>query len=63
MARVYGFKNIAMVVSMFKKQKLPYAAIEIMACPSGCLNGPAQPKAPGDISTLFYKQPDEVNQE
>lgn len=40
-ARVYGFKNIAMFVSMCKKQKMSYQAIEIMACPSGCLNGPA----------------------
>jgi len=41
-ARVYGFKNIQNVVRRLKAGRLPYDYVEIMACPSGCVNGGGQ---------------------
>jgi len=41
-ARVYGFKNIQNVVRRLKTGRLPYDYVEIMACPSGCVNGGGQ---------------------
>ena len=41
-ARVYGFKNIQNVVRRLKSGRLPYDYVEIMACPSGCVNGGGQ---------------------
>jgi iron only hydrogenase large subunit-like protein len=41
---VYGFRNIQTVVRQLKRGACPYDYVEIMACPSGCLNGGGQPK-------------------
>lgn len=41
-ARAYGFRNIQNVVRKLKRGRLPYAYVEVMACPSGCLNGGGQ---------------------
>ncbi|CAK9289928.1 unnamed protein product [Gordionus sp. m RMFG-2023] len=42
-AQAYGFQNIQNVVQKIKRSnKCPYHYIEIMACPSGCLNGGGQ---------------------
>lgn len=44
-AIVNGFRNIQTVVQRMKRNALKYDYIEIMACPSGCLNGGAQCKS------------------
>ncbi|KAG0716324.1 Cytosolic Fe-S cluster assembly factor NARFL [Chionoecetes opilio] len=41
-ALAYGFRNIQNLVQKLKRGKSPYHYIEVMACPSGCLNGGAQ---------------------
>jgi iron only hydrogenase large subunit-like protein len=43
-AIVNGFRNIQTVVQRLKRNALRYDYIEIMACPSGCINGGAQCK-------------------
>ena len=40
-----GFRNIQNLVQKMKRKKCTYDLVEIMACPSGCLNGGAQCKA------------------
>ena len=37
-----GFRNIQNVVQKMKRKRCQYHFVEIMACPSGCLNGGAQ---------------------
>lgn len=37
-----GFRNIQNLVQKLKRGKCPYDYVEVMACPSGCLNGGAQ---------------------
>jgi iron only hydrogenase large subunit-like protein len=39
-----GFQNIQNIIRDIKSKKCKYSYIEIMACPSGCLNGGGQPK-------------------
>ncbi|NXK92869.1 NARFL factor, partial [Formicarius rufipectus] len=41
-ALAYGFRNIQNVVQKLKRGKCPYHFVEVMACPSGCLNGGGQ---------------------
>lgn len=41
-AIINGFRNIQTVVQRLKRKALKYDYIEIMACPSGCINGGAQ---------------------
>ena len=41
-AFAYGFRNIQNVVQKIKRKKCTYDFIEIMACPSGCVNGGGQ---------------------
>jgi len=41
-ALAYGFRNIQNLVQKLKRGKSPYHYVEVMACPSGCLNGGAQ---------------------
>ena len=53
--QIYGFRNIQSVILKLKKLKCDYDYIEIMACPSGCLNGGGQIKVQqptADISTI-----------
>ena len=38
-AIAYGFRNIQNIVQKIKKNNCTYHYIEMMACPSGCLNG------------------------
>jgi len=45
-AIAYGFRNIQNIVQKIKKQNCPYQYVEIMACPSGCLNGGGQIRDP-----------------
>jgi hypothetical protein len=42
--RVYGFRNIQTIISKFKRNKMDLDVIEVMACPSGCVNGGGQIK-------------------
>ena len=41
-AIAYGFRNIQNIVQKMKKGGCTYHFVEIMACPSGCLNGGGQ---------------------
>ena len=41
-AYVYGFKNIQNLIRKIKMKKCKYKYVEIMACPSGCINGGGQ---------------------
>uniref|UniRef100_A0A1A8BU57 Nuclear prelamin A recognition factor-like protein n=1 Tax=Nothobranchius kadleci TaxID=1051664 RepID=A0A1A8BU57_NOTKA len=43
-ALTYGFRNIQNLVQKLKRGKCPYHFVEVMACPSGCLNGGGQVK-------------------
>ncbi|XP_055332708.1 cytosolic Fe-S cluster assembly factor narfl-like [Paramacrobiotus metropolitanus] len=45
-AAAYGFRNIQNIVQKMKRGKCPYDFVEIMACPSACLNGGGQIRAP-----------------
>lgn len=48
-AIINGFRNIQTVVQRLKRNALKYDYIEVMACPSGCINGGAQCRPnPGD---------------
>ncbi|KAL6562335.1 Cytosolic Fe-S cluster assembly factor nar1 [Orobanche gracilis] len=40
----YGFRNLRYIVTKIKSGKCEYHYLEIMACPSGCLNGGGQIK-------------------
>eukprot|EP01133_Synstelium_polycarpum_P009147 gene9147-10732_t len=44
-AKAYGFRNIQNVVRKIKSGKCNYHFVEVMACPSGCINGGGQIKA------------------
>ena len=46
-AYAYGFRNIQNIVQKVKRNKCTYHFVEIMACPSGCLNGGGQMRASG----------------
>jgi iron only hydrogenase large subunit-like protein len=50
-AIAYGFRNIQAIVRQLKKGICKYDFIEMMACPSGCLNGGAQIVAENRILT------------
>ncbi len=41
-AYAYGFRNIQNIVQKLKRNKCEYDFVEIMACPSGCINGGGQ---------------------
>jgi iron only hydrogenase large subunit-like protein len=43
-ASAYGFRNIQNLVRKVKSNNSPYHYIEVMACPSGCINGGGQLK-------------------
>ncbi|XP_064009581.1 cytosolic iron-sulfur assembly component 3 [Pogoniulus pusillus] len=49
-ALAYGFRNIQNLVQKLKRGKSPYHYVEVMACPSGCLNGGGQIKVDGESS-------------
>ncbi|KFO89446.1 Cytosolic Fe-S cluster assembly factor NARFL, partial [Buceros rhinoceros silvestris] len=49
-ALAYGFRNIQNLVQKLKRGKSPYHYVEVMACPSGCLNGGGQIKLDGESS-------------
>jgi iron only hydrogenase large subunit-like protein len=49
-ARAYGFRNIQTIVRALKAGRCAYDYVEVMACPSGCLNGGGQLKPPAGLS-------------
>ena len=60
----YGFRNIQSIMTKIRRNKCPYHYVEIMACPSGCLNGGGQikPKSTllatellGDVTSRFQE--------
>ncbi|KAH1243867.1 Protein NAR1 [Glycine max] len=57
-ALCYGFRNLQNIVRKLKNGKCDYHFLEIMACPSGCLNGGGQIKpnsgqSPKELSQLL----------
>ncbi|KAK7067080.1 hypothetical protein SK128_025288, partial [Halocaridina rubra] len=50
-ALAYGFRNIQNLVQKLKRGKSPYHYVEVMACPSGCLNGGAQIRPENNTSS------------
>ncbi|XP_018795203.1 PREDICTED: probable cytosolic Fe-S cluster assembly factor GI11683 [Bactrocera latifrons] len=44
-----GFRNIQNLVQKLKRGKAPYDFVEVMACPSGCINGGAQVRPPTGV--------------
>jgi ferredoxin hydrogenase large subunit len=56
-AIVSGLKNVKPICEQVKKGNSPYVAIEVMACPGGCINGGGQPytdwQKRADISFLM----------
>ncbi|NWW41872.1 NARFL factor, partial [Panurus biarmicus] len=55
-ALAYGFRNIQNLVQKLKRGKCPYHYVEVMACPSGCLNGGGQIKLEGESSKEELQQ-------
>ena len=47
-ALAYGFRNIQKVMRDIKRSRVNYDFVEVMACPSGCLNGGGQAKPQDD---------------
>ncbi|XP_057499352.1 protein NAR1-like isoform X1 [Actinidia eriantha] len=55
-ALCYGFRNLQNIVRKIKTGKCDYHFIEVMACPSGCLNGGGQIKRkPGQSPRDFIQ--------
>lgn len=63
-AVVYGFRNIQNIVQKMKRKRCGYDYIEIMACPSGCINGSAQirPREGETTKELIVKLENSYNQ-
>ncbi|XP_021744539.1 protein NAR1-like [Chenopodium quinoa] len=60
-ALCYGFRNLQNVVRKIKTGKCDYDYLEIMACPSGCLNGGGQIKPkPGQSAKDLIQQLESV---
>lgn len=59
-----GFRNIQNLVQKLKRGKSPYHFVEVMACPSGCLNGGAQIRPePGQSTKELCVQLEEMYRE
>lgn len=60
-ASTYGFRNIQNLVQKLKRGKSPYHFVEVMACPSGCLNGGGQVKPkPGQSPKELLQKVEEL---
>ncbi|KAG2455217.1 NARFL factor, partial [Polypterus senegalus] len=60
-AIAYGFRNIQNLVQKLKRGKSPYHFVEVMACPSGCLNGGGQIRAnAGETSKELLQRVEEL---
>ncbi|XP_030646701.1 cytosolic Fe-S cluster assembly factor narfl isoform X2 [Chanos chanos] len=63
-AATYGFRNIQNLVQKLKRGKSPYHFVEVMACPSGCLNGGGQLKPlPDQSNKELLQQVEELYRE
>ncbi len=52
----HGLANARKVVEEIKAGTSPYHAVEVMACPGGCIGGGGQPYHRGDIRVLLERQ-------
>ncbi|BDA43699.1 Cytosolic iron-sulfur assembly component 3 [Coccomyxa sp. Obi] len=60
-ALAYGFRNIQTLVRKIKRRACEYDYVEIMACPSGCLNGGGQIQPqPGQSTQQLLDQLDTI---
>jgi len=64
-ATCYGFKHIQNLVRRIKTNKCTYDFVEIMACPSGCLNGGGQikPEKGQNAKDLLKRVEDAYNEQ
>jgi iron only hydrogenase large subunit-like protein len=64
-AYAYGFRNIQNIIRKIKSKKEQYHMIEIMACPSGCINGGGQLKDVSltDATRMFKSVPIQIPEE
>ncbi|XP_039053716.1 protein NAR1-like isoform X2 [Hibiscus syriacus] len=63
-ALCYGFQNLQNIVRKVKMRKCDYQFVEVMACPSGCLNGGGQIKPkPGQSPKELIKSLEAVYME
>ena len=53
--QAYGFQHIQNIIRKLKTAKCDYEYVELMACPSGCLNGGGQVPAQGDKAEHLAK--------
>ena len=53
-AAAYGFRSIQNLLRKMKLGKCDYHFVEIMACPSACINGGGQIRGPSDITPRHY---------
>ncbi|XP_043222355.1 cytosolic iron-sulfur assembly component 3-like [Amphibalanus amphitrite] len=49
-----GFRNIQNLVQKLKRRRCPYDYVEVMACPSGCVNGGAQSRPPAELDARAH---------
>lgn len=52
LAIVHGLGNARKMLELIEKGECPYHAIEVMACPGGCIDGAGQPYHHGDSSII-----------
>lgn len=60
-AKAYGFRNIQSIMMKMKRNKCDYDFIEIMACPSGCLNGGGQIRIENTASESSSSMKDRIS--
>ncbi len=58
---ISGLKNAIPVLEQVRKGQSPYAFIEVMTCPGGCVNGGGQPLDPDIRASLFKNVMARVN--
>ncbi|MEE6497901.1 hypothetical protein FKM82_002924 [Ascaphus truei] len=59
-ALAYGFRNIQNLVQKLKRGRCSYHYVEVMACPSGCLNGGGQIRAEGEPSKVLLQRVEQL---
>ena len=60
-AVTYGFRNIQNITRLVKNDNLKYHYVEVMACPSGCLNGGGQIKVEPSQNKEHLKKMQELH--
>ena len=56
----YGFQHIQNIIRKLKTSKCDYDYVELMACPSGCINGGGQIKPEQMVSEADGSTPDKM---